>query len=116
MAEFAYNNAKNTSTGHISFEQNCSYYPRVFFEEDVDSRSRSRSANKLAKKLRELMEVCCQNLLHIQELQKKAHDKRVKSRSNAPIKKDKLNSKYIKMKKNKYLKNKFLDPSKSSMQ
>ncbi len=59
MAEFAYNNAKNTSTGHTLFKLNCDYHPRVFFEEDVDPRLRSRSANKLAKKLRELMEFCC---------------------------------------------------------
>ncbi len=64
MAEFAYNNAKNASTGHTLFKLNCGYHPRVFFEEDVDPRSRSRSANELAKELRELMEVCCQNLLH----------------------------------------------------
>ncbi len=64
MTEFAYNNAKNASTGHTSFELNCGYHLRVFFEEDVDPRSRSRSANKLAEELRELMEVCCQNLLH----------------------------------------------------
>ncbi len=59
MAEFAYNNAKNASTGHTPFELNYGYHPRVFFKEDVDSRSRSRSANKLAEELKELMEVCC---------------------------------------------------------
>ena len=64
MAEFAYNNAKNANTGHIPFELNCGYYPRVFFEEDVDPRLKSRSANQLTEELRELMEVCCQNLLH----------------------------------------------------
>ncbi len=64
MAEFAYNNAKNASTGHTPFELNCGYHPRVSFEEDVNSRSRSCSANKLAEELRDLMEVCCQNLLH----------------------------------------------------
>ncbi len=62
IAEFAYNNAKNTSTGHTPFKLNCGYHPRVSFEEDVDPRSRSRSANELAEELRELMEVCCQNL------------------------------------------------------
>ena len=58
MAEFAYNNIKNASTGHTPFKLNCGYYPKVFFEEDVDPRSRSRSTNKLAKKLRKLIEVC----------------------------------------------------------
>ncbi len=95
MAEFAYNNAKNASTGHTSFKLNCGYYPKVFFEEDVDPHSRSHSTNELAEELRELMEVCCQNLFHIQELQKKAHDKAVKSHSYAPGEKLWLNSKYI---------------------
>ncbi len=83
MAEFAYNNAKNASTGYTFFELNYGYYPRVSFKEDVDPHSRSRSANKLAKELRELMEVCCWNFLHAQKLQKKAHDKGVKSRNYA---------------------------------
>ncbi len=65
MAEFAYNNAKNANTGHIPFELNYSYYPRVFFEEDVNPRSRFRFANELTKELRELIEVCCKNLLYI---------------------------------------------------
>ncbi len=84
MAEFTKNNAKNASTGHTPFELNCGYHPRVSFKEDVDPRSRSCSANELAEELRELMEVCCQNLLYAQELQKIAHDNGVKSRSYAP--------------------------------
>ena len=64
MAEFVYNNAKNASTGHTPFKLNCGYYLKVSFKEDVDSRSRSCSANELAEELRELMEVCCQKLLH----------------------------------------------------
>ncbi len=65
MAEFAYNNAKNASTGHTSFKLNCGYYPKVSFKENVNPRSRSRSANELTEELRELMEVCYQNLLHV---------------------------------------------------
>ncbi len=68
MAEFAYNNAKNASTGHTPFELNCGYHSRVSFKEDVDPRSRSCSVNELAEELRELMKVCCQNLLYAQEL------------------------------------------------
>ncbi len=68
IAEFAYNNTKNASTGHTPFELNYGYNPRVSFEEDVDPCSRSRSANELVEELRELMEVYCQNLLHAQEL------------------------------------------------
>ncbi len=110
MAEFAYNNAKNASTGHTPFELNCDYHPRVFFEEDVNPRSRSRSANKLVEELRKLIKVCCQNLLYASELQKRGHNKRVKSRSYAPGEKVGLNSKYIKTKKNKKLESKFFGP------
>ncbi len=65
MAEFAYNNAKNSSTVHTSFELNCGYNLRIFFEEDVNLRSRSCSANELVEELRELMGVCYQNLFHV---------------------------------------------------
>ena len=59
MAELAYNNAKNASTSHILFELNYGYHPRVLFEENVDLYLKSHFANKLAKELRELMEVYC---------------------------------------------------------
>ena len=84
MAKFAYNNAKNASTGYTSFKFNCGYHPRVSFKEDVDPYLKSRSAEKLAGKLRELIKVCCQNLLYAQKLQKRAHDKGIKSRSYTP--------------------------------
>ncbi len=110
MAEFTYNYAKYTNTSYIPFELNSDYHPRVSFKDDVDPRLRSCSANKLTKELRELIEVYCQNLLHVQELQKKAHDKGVKSRSYALGEKVWLNSKYIKMKRNKKFKSKFFGP------
>ncbi len=110
MAEFAYNNAKNASTGQTPFELNCGYHPKVSFEEDVDPRLRSHSANELAEELRELMEVCCQNLLHARELQKRAYDKGIKSRSYTPDEKVWLNSKYIKTKRNKKLESKLFGP------
>ncbi len=36
IAEFAYNNTKSASTGHILFELNCGYHSRVSFKEDVN--------------------------------------------------------------------------------
>ncbi len=56
------------------------------------------------------MEVCCQNLFYALKLQKRAHDKGVKSHSYAPGKKIWLNSKFIKTKRNKKLKSKFFGP------
>ena len=110
MAEFAYNNAKNASTGHTPFELNCGYHPRMSYEEEVDSRSKSKSADELSTELRELMIVCRENLHHAQELQKRAHDKGVKPRSYAPGDKVWLNSKYIKTKRNRKLEAKFFGP------
>ncbi len=110
MAEFAYNYTKNASISHTPFEFNCGYHPRVSFKEDVDPRLRFYSANKLAEDLRELIKVCCQILLHVQELEKRANDKGAKSRSYASDKKVWLNSKYIKTKRNKKLESKFFGP------
>ena len=83
MAEFAYNNAKNASTRHTLFELNCGYHPRVSYKEDLDLRSKSKTAEDLFFELQNLMAVCQQNLHHTQELQKQAHDKRVKPQSYA---------------------------------
>ena len=107
MAEFAYNNAKNANTGHTSFKLNCGFHPQDSFKDNINPHSRSCSANKLAKELRELIDICQQNLLHAYKLQKKAHDKGVKPWSYAPGKKIWLNSKYIKTKQNRNLKAKF---------
>ena len=68
MAEFAYNNVKNANTGHIPFELNRGYHPRMLYKEEVNSRSKFKSADKLSVELRELMIVCWENLHHTQEL------------------------------------------------
>ena len=110
MADFTYNNAKNASIGHTLFELHCGYHPRMSYKEEVDPRSKSKSAHKLSAELRELMIVCRENLHHAQELQKRAHDKGVKPRSYAPGDKVWLNSKYIKTKQNQKLEAKFFGP------
>ena len=48
------------------------------YEEEVDSCSQSRLADKPLVELREMMIVCEKNLYHAQKLQKQAHDKEVK--------------------------------------
>ena len=70
MAEFAYNNAKNASTGHTFFELNCKYHPHISYKEDLDPRSKSKTTEKLSFELWNLMAICQQNLHHAQELQK----------------------------------------------
>ena len=107
MAELTYDNAKYTSMEYNSFEPNCKYNPRVSYKENVDLHSRSKTAKKLTKELRNLMAACRENLQHAQELQKRAHDKGTKPRSYAPSEKIWLNSKYIKTKRNRKLEAKF---------
>ena len=68
MTVFAYNNAINASTGYTPFELNCGYYARILFEKHVDTNSKSSSADKLAKELKKLIEIYCQNLFYAQKL------------------------------------------------
>ena len=68
MAEFAYNNAKNISTGHTLFELNCGYYPRVFYKKDLNPYLKLKTAEELSSKLQNLMAVCQQNLYYAKEL------------------------------------------------
>ena len=84
MAEFAYNNAKNTSTGFTPFELNCGYHPRVSYKEDLDPCLQSKITEELSFELRNLMAACQQNLYHVQKLQKQAQNKDVKPQSYAP--------------------------------
>ena len=107
MAKLADNNANNASTDYIISKLNISYHSKVLFKENINSHSRSYSTDKLAEKLRELIEVCYQNLFYIQKLHKRLYNKGIKSCSYVLDEKVQLNSKYIKIKKNKKLKNKF---------
>ena len=108
MAEFAYNNAKNASTGFMPFELNYGYHPRVSYEEELDLRSQSKTIKELSFKLWNLMAVCQQNLQHAQKLQKRAHNKGTKPQSYALGNKVWLSSKHLKTKRNRKLKAKFL--------
>ena len=79
MVEFVYNSFKNASISHIPFELNYSYHSRISFEDKCNTYFRSSSAKRQVVELRELMNICCQNVLHAQDIQKQAYDKRVKS-------------------------------------
>ena len=92
------------------FELNFGYHPRILSKEKVDPRSQSKSVDKLSEEHIELMVIYCENLRYAQELQKQAHNKRVKLWSYAPSKKVWLNSKYIKTKRNQKLEAKFFRP------
>ena len=112
MAKFAYNNAENVSTGHTLFELNCGYHFRISYEEDINARYKSNSADKFWMELRKLMTVCRENLHHAQELQKQAYNKAMKPKGYAFDNKVWLNSKYIKTKRNQKLEAKFFRPFK----
>ena len=59
MTKFAYNNIKNTSTGYILFELNYGYHFKILLEENVNPYLKSHFTYKLAKKLRNLIKICC---------------------------------------------------------
>ena len=58
MAEFAYNNAKNTSTSYTFFKLNWRYYLCISYNKDLDPHSKLRTAEELSSKPQELMTVC----------------------------------------------------------
>ena len=62
MAEFAYNNAKNTSTDYILFELICDFHSKISYEENVNLRSMSKTVDQLAFELQTLMSICRKNL------------------------------------------------------
>ena len=62
MAEFAYNNAKNASFGHMFFELNCDYHFKMFYKKNVNPRFKFKSANELLAELKEPIIVCQKNL------------------------------------------------------
>ena len=64
MAEFAYNNAKNASTGYIFFELNYRYLLCVSYKKDLNLRLKSKTGEKLFSKLQNLIAVCQQNFYH----------------------------------------------------
>ena len=110
MAEFAFNQVKNASTGYTLFELNYSYHFWMSYKDDIDPRFWSKIVDKLLAELKKLIIVCCENFYYAQELQKQAHDKGIKSWSHVPGNKIWLNSKYIKTKQNQKPKAKFFGP------
>ena len=64
IAELVYNNVKKASINHMHFELNRSYHSWMSYKEKVNSRSKSKSADKLLAELRELMIVCQKNLYY----------------------------------------------------
>ena len=68
MTEFVYNNTKDTSIQYTSFGLYYRYQPRISYKKNVNPQSRSKRANELTKKLRNLMAICRENLQYTQEL------------------------------------------------
>ena len=72
--KFAYNNITNATTSYTIFKLKYKYHPQVLFEKDINPYFRFFLANKLTDKLRKLIEIYCQNLFHIQKLQKRVYN------------------------------------------
>ncbi len=68
MAEFAYNNTQNVSTGFTLFELNCGYHSSILYKKDIDLYFKLKSANKLLTKLQKLMTLYRENLHYAQKL------------------------------------------------
>ena len=64
MVKFAYNNIKNTNTGHILFELNYKYYSCIFYKKDLDLCSKLKTEEKLSFELQNLMATYQQNFYH----------------------------------------------------
>ena len=68
------------------------------YQENINPRSKSKPADELSTKLRELIIVCQENFHHAQKIQKRIYNKSVKSKNFASNDRVWLNSKYIKTK------------------
>ena len=53
---------------YISYELNYGYHLRIFYKKDIDLRSKSKAADELTKKLRNLMVIYRKNLQYAQKL------------------------------------------------
>ena len=104
MAEFAYNNANNASTGYTPFKLNYSYHLHMFYKKHINPHSKLKLVEQLLSEPQTLMLVCYKNLHHTQQFQKQAHNRGTKPKSYAPGDKVLLNNKYIKTKQNQKLK------------
>ena len=110
IAEFAYNNAKNSVTDISPFETNLGYSPRISWDENIDSKSRSQTAVDNAKHLFTLMNVYKDAILTAQQSQTEYVNKHRKSRDYKVDDLIWLNTKYLKTKRNRKLKFKNFDP------
>lgn len=53
-----------SAAGYTFFELNCGYWLLVSYEKDLNPRSRSKAADKLAENVKNLMTACKENLKH----------------------------------------------------
>ena len=110
MAEFAYNNSRQTSTMMSPFEVLLAYDPRMSYEDNRDPRSKSRAADKNTAALRDLIKELKSNMAESQELQILYHSKHVKERTYRPGESVWLSGKHIKTKQILKLEHKYLGP------
>ena len=83
MAKFANNNTKHASIGYTLFKLNYGYRLCISYKENIDPHTKSKAADELTEKLRNLIAACRENLKHVQKLQKQAYNKGTKLKSYA---------------------------------
>lgn len=55
IAEFIYNNIKNSRINYIFFKLNYNFYSCIFYKKDINLFSRSKAINKLTTKVKKSM-------------------------------------------------------------
>ena len=71
----------------MPFKLNYRYRLYIFYKKNVDPCFKSKAANRLTKKLRNLMAIYKKNLQHAPKLQKQAYNKELREKTMVVVKK-----------------------------
>lgn len=82
IVEFAHHNIKNANISYTSFKLISSYYPQILNEKKIDFYSKFQLIDKLLKKIKKPIIMCCKNFYHAHQLQKQANNKSIKFKNH----------------------------------
>lgn len=83
MVKYVYINAKNSSLSYTPLQLNCKYYFCIFDKNDIHFCSKLKAAEKLCKKIKNIIKTYCKNLYQTQDFQRYAYNKGVKLKNYA---------------------------------